>query len=184
MHGLMNRALQDLIVDRYGRQRWEAIRRKADVPVEVFVGMNSTSPEIALRLVASASEALETPPERLLEEFGEHWILYSTREGYGELVELAGRSVIEILQNLDRIQAHVGLTFPKAQWPSLQCSDVGPSSLRLHCRCLRDGLAPIVVGLLKGLGKRFGTPVEVVHDRRLAAGHDHDEFIVRVRPAA
>ena len=50
--------------------------------------------------------------------------------------------------------------------------------MRRHYHSEREGLAPMVVGLLKGLGKRFETLVEVTHDKVRGEGSDHDEFVI------
>jgi hypothetical protein len=36
----------------------------------------------------------------------------------------------------------------------------------------------MVTGLVRGLGVRFGTPVQVVHAVRRSDGAHHDEFLV------
>jgi hypothetical protein len=42
----------------------------------------------------------------------------------------------------------------------------------------------MVLGLIKGLGKRFGTPVTVTLDRPRSVTQDHDQFVVRYSKSA
>jgi hypothetical protein len=51
--------------------------------------------------------------------------------------------------------------------------------MRVHYYSERLGLAPLMVGLLRGLVKRFGTEVDVAHDQIRGPERDHDEFLVR-----
>jgi hypothetical protein len=44
----------------------------------------------------------------------------------------------------------------------------------------RQGLAPMVTGLLKGLGIRFSTPIDISHEPK----PDHVAFTIRVKQAA
>ncbi|CAA9234581.1 MAG: hypothetical protein AVDCRST_MAG52-1242, partial [uncultured Blastococcus sp.] len=78
----------------------------------------------------------------------------------------------------DSLHARIRLTMPALVPPSFRCTDVTDTSLRLHYHSHRDGLAPMVTGLLRGLGARFDTPVGVVHAIRRSEGADHDEFLV------
>ena len=110
--------------------------------------------------------------------FGEHWTLYTAQEGYGEMLNLAGRTLFEFLQNLDHLHARVGLLFPQLRPPSFRCTDVTGGSLRLHYYSERPGLTPFVIGLVKGLGRRFNVPVSITLAQSRTGGADHDEFLV------
>ncbi len=143
------------------------------------------------RLVAASSEVLGLPPEQVLESFGRYWIIYTAREGYGELLKLSGRSIWEFLANLDNLHARVGLSFAKLRPPSFSCSDQTPTSVKLHYRSTRQGLTHLVIGLLIGLGEMFETPVTVEllqrpapdpGDRPDAAAYE-DVFLIRLAGA-
>ena len=76
------------------------------------------------------------------------------------------------------MHAHIGTVFPNLQPPSFQCTDITDHSMRLHYYSERAGLAPMVIGLLKGLGTMFNQPIAVVHAVSRAAGANHDEFVL------
>jgi hypothetical protein len=65
--------------------------------------------------------------------------------------------------------------------PSFSVSEQATDSLVLHYYSERPGLAPLVVGLLKGLGDRFGLEVEATWER-VDSGRPHDRFRVRWHP--
>ena len=97
------------------------------------------------------------------------------------MLKLAGDSFSEFLQNLDNLHARLGLSFPKLKPPAFHCTEVTDKSLRLHYRSEREGLAPMVIGLLNGLGKMFDTEVSVSLDKARTNGHTHDEFLVHFK---
>ena len=183
MYGLVNKAVQDLIVTQFGNDKWEEIKRKADIGVESFISMNPYPDEVTYNLIRAASEVLGLPPDEILEAFGEYWTVYTAREGYGEMLKLAGDSFVEFLQNLDNLHARVGLIFPKLKPPKFHCTDVTEESLRLHYRSERAGLAPMIIGLVKGLGKLFDTEVNVSIDKGRTNGHGHNEFLIQFKKA-
>ncbi len=182
MYGMVNKALHGLISRRFGDTVWQEIRKRAGIDVEYFVSMDSYDDAISYRLVGAASELLKIPADELLREFGRHWILYTAQEGYGELLQVCGSKFQEFLLNLDSLHARIGVSFPKLRPPSFRCSDCTDNSVVLHYYTTRPGLAPMVVGLLEGLGERLQTEVEVQILASRESGADHDQFLIRHRP--
>lgn len=179
MYGLVNRSMQDLVTSRYGTEAWERIRRAAAVELESFVSMQAYPDEITYALVSAASQELGASVPDLLYAFGEHWITDTGKRGYGDLMQLAGKSFVEFLQELDNMHSRVARTFPALQPPSFECTDIDEHSVRLHYYSSRPGLAPMVLGLLRGLATAFRIQDLVVsHDVHREKGADHDEFVL------
>jgi hypothetical protein len=185
MYGLVNKALQDMVVSAHGEETWERIKAEAGVDVEMFLTNEAYSDDITYSLAGAASKVLDAPVPELLEAFGVHWVLNTAPQGYGQLMDSGGATLSDFLKNLPAFHTRVGLIFPHLTPPVFTTSDVKPGSLRLQYRSHRPGLAPFVVGLVKGLGQRFGTPVEVTHVVARGDEADRDEFLVEWKePAA
>ncbi|MBP1604959.1 MAG: hypothetical protein H6Q08_333 [Acidobacteria bacterium] len=183
MYGLVNQAIEDLIRKNHGDQLWEAVKRKAGVDVETFVSMEAYPDSVSYNLVGAASEITGTPAAQLLEAFGEHWTLYTAQKGYGQLFRMGGSTFKGFMQNLHNLHTHVALSFPHLTPPSFWCTDVTDSSMLLHYQSTREGLAPMVVGLVRGLGRMFDTKVTITLTHARAQGADHDVFVVTYAPA-
>ena len=56
---------------------------------------------------------------------------------------------------------------------------VSDGVVRVHYISERPGLAPFVIGLLSGVGKRFNNTVDATLERAKDDGHPHDVFLVR-----
>lgn len=185
MYGLINLAVHDLVTSQFGEAAWAEICAKAGVGDPSFITMVKYPDDLTYRLVGAASETLGVPADVVLERFGEFWTVYSAQAGFGHLLDFAGDNLVEFIQNLDTMHTRIALTFPQLEPPSFWCTEVTPQGLRLHYRSSRAGLAPLVIGMVKGLGKRFGTPVTVSLDRPRSDEQDHDQFVVRFQePAA
>jgi hypothetical protein len=179
MYGMVNKAVEDMVCATYGEAMWEKVKEQAGVDVDVFISNEGYPDEMTYQLVGALSELSGTPPAQILEAFGEHWVLKTAREGYGELLDTGGQSLREFLLNLPDFHARVSMIFSALQPPRFKVSEVTDRSLRLHYFTRRAGLTPFVVGLLRGLGKRFGTPVKnvtLLHSRD--QGADHDLFLI------
>ena len=94
-------------------------------------------------------------------------------------MEMAGSSLPEFLHNLDDLHARVSVNFPQLVPPSFDTEELEEGGMELHYHSSRQGLAPLVIGLVEGLGDRFDTPVEVEQLVCRSEGADHDVFSVR-----
>jgi len=177
MYGLINKAVEGLVRSKFGDAAWDRIRTRAGLPNEPFIGMEQYPDKTTYDLVGAASAELGAPAEAILEEFGVYWVKYTAEAGYGELMKSAGRTFPEFLRNLDQLHTRVKLSFPHLAPPSFAVSDEKPGSLVLSYYSGRPGLAPLVVGLLKGLGDKFNLDVKAVAER-VEGVQPHDRFHV------
>jgi hypothetical protein len=186
MYGLIDRALEDYVRRGFGENAWKEIQAGAGLDEDhLFVSMESYPDELTYRLVQAASAVLGMSVPQVLQAFGEHWVLYTAQEGYGEMLAMFGADLEQFLLNLDNLHSHVALTFPALRPPSLQVERIPGegNTLLLHYRSERAGLAPMVVGLLRGLGRRFSQEIAVQQLDRQATD-DHDVFRIVILGAA
>lgn len=184
MYGVVNKAVEDLVVSAHGAEKWEEIKAKAGVDVSVFISNEPYADEITYKLVGAACDVLGTSPREMLIAFGEHWVLKTGLGHYGALMRSGGDSLSAFLVNLPHFHTRVQLIYPKLEPPTFECSDIQERSLRLHYFTHRPGLSDFVVGLVQGLGKLFETPATATLVESKAAGADHDIFEVRWVAAA
>ena len=181
MYGLVNKAIEDLVTRNHGSDAWAQIMTSAGVSGP-FVCMRQYPDDVTYRLVEAAGRVLGASSSQVLEAFGEFWTSYTAREGYGDMLGLMGDNLVDFLNDLDNHHARVGLSFPELRPPSFECAELEDGALRLRYTSTRPGLASLVVGLLRGLGKMFHEDLQIVHERSLGVGCD--EFLIhRMRPA-
>ncbi|ARN82070.1 heme NO-binding domain-containing protein [Methylocystis bryophila] len=179
MYGLVNRALEELIIEKYGEEKWAETRKKARVEVEAFISNEPYPDDVTYHLVGAAHDILGFRVSDLMHEFGVRWMTKTAQENFGALLRAAGASLKEFLLNLPQFHAKVQLIYPKLRPPEFKCSDVGEDSLRLHYFSYRPGLVDFVAGLLDGLGEVYGALVTVTLLEAKAKGADHDVFEVK-----
>lgn len=175
--------MRDLALQLGGDDLWREIRSGAEVDDEPFLSMGTYSDDITYRLVESASSVLGLSSSEVLQAFGRHWILYTARQGYGPFFDTMGRSLPEFLANLDAMHARLSLSMPELRPPSFTCEQVNNAQIRLEYWSDRPDLAPMVSGLLIGLGELFELKLSVYQSVSRSAGADHDEFVVDYAPA-
>lgn len=179
MYGMVNRAAQEFIVERYGVESWLGVKTRAGIDSEGFDRLEQYPDQLTYDIVESASAVLSLSADEFLERFGKFWIRFAARSGYEAMFEMAGQNLFDFLGSLDELHTRLSFSFPDYQPPSFYCTDYDGSSVRLHYVSEREGLAPFVIGLVKGLGELFETPVDLIHENRKNGDSDHDVFLVR-----
>jgi len=181
MYGLVNQAVREMVVTNYGEAKWEEIREKAGTD-DVFIAMDQYPDDVTVGLVGSACAVLGAQPAQVLEGFGEFWVDFTGRT-YGELFEMSGDSFVGFIKNLNDLHTRVEQMMPDLAPPSFIVTDETDGEFKLQYHSKRAGLHPMILGLVRGLGKRFKTSVEIKHLRGKDDGLAYEEFLVKHKPA-
>ena len=76
-------------------------------------------------------------------------------QGYTKLLQSLGSTIADFLSNLNNLHLHLSMGFPAMAPPGFKVGAVTPTWLELHYYSARPALGPIVVGVLKQLGKTY-----------------------------
>ena len=178
MYGIVNKAIQDLVIANFGEEKWENILDRSGIEEDFFISSEAYDDDITFKLAGAVSEEMNMPINDVLVAFGEWWVVKTTKEKYGGLMESGGSSLKEFLENLPLFHNRVMLIYPKLTPPEFKVSDISERSLNLHYFSKREGLQEFVRGLIQGLGIMFNTEtkIELLQTRDL--GDDHEIFKV------
>lgn len=161
MYGLVNKAMQELVTAAFGEETWNDIRKKAGFDEEEFIGLKSYPDSLTYDLLRIGSEKLGVPQEALLEKFGEQWISHTAANGYANVLNLGGSNMIDFLHNLNSIHSKITHLMPSMKPPEFRVKNEYVTRIELLYFSERPGLQPMVTGILRGLGKRFGLEVAI-----------------------
>lgn len=177
MYGMVNLAITHLIKEKYGEEVWEKVATEAGVTGN-FISMDQYPDSDSVNLIVALNKVTSKSPSQILIEVGEYWITYAYNSQYGDLMDMAGTTLPEVLSNLDDMHYRVGESFENLRPPSFWVSDLTEDSLILHYTSEREGLAPMVVGLVRGLANLLNTECSVIQVGFKGDTADHDEFAV------
>lgn len=178
MYGIVNKAIEELVKANYGDEKWEAVKKRSGIDVAYFLSSEPYDDSITYKLAAAVSEEMNISVDKVLEAFGEWWILKTGKEKYGGLMEAGGHSLKDFLINLPLFHNRIMLIYPKLTPPEFRISHVEEKSLHIHYYSKRQGLQEFVRGLLQGLGKMYDTAVTIRLIESRDAGNDHEIFKV------
>ena len=178
MYGIVNKAIQDLVTENFGADKWELIKEKSGVDIDYFLSNEPYDDDITYQLAGATSEIIGITVGQVLNAFGEWWILRTGKEKYGGLMEAGGNNLKEFLVNLPQFHNRIMLMYPKLTPPEFKVSDIENNSIHVHYFSKRDGLQEFVRGLLSGLGKMYGVETSIDLMQSRDEGNSHEIFKV------
>jgi hypothetical protein len=178
MYGIVNKAIQDLVTENFGAQKWEDILERSGIEEDFFISSEPYDDDITFKLAVAVSEEMNMTVSQVLVAFGEWWVVRTTKEKYGGLMESGGTNLREFLINLPLFHNRVMLIYPKLTPPEFKVSDISENSINLHYFSKREGLQEFVRGLIQGLGIMFTTPVTIDLLQTRDHGDSHEIFKV------
>lgn len=181
MYGLVNKAAQDFVIGGYGEETWEIIKKEAGVKEEAFISMQPYPDDITYNIVGAASKHLNLEANDILEAFGRYWIKFTMIQGYSHLLDLAGKTFPEFLNNLNNMHSHIAQSYTELRPPSFFCKELDASTFKFEYYSHRPGLTTFVQGLLYGLAERFGIELEVEYLGLVNNQEFSHEFLVRYK---
>ena len=178
MYGIVNKAIQDLVTENFGADKWELIKEKSGVDIDYFLSNEPYDDDITYQLAGATSEIIGITVGQVLNAFGEWWILRTGKEKYGGLMEAGGNNLKEFLVNLPQFHNRIMLMYPKLTPPEFKVSDIENNSIHVHYFSKREGLQEFVRGLLSGLGMMYGVETSIDLMQTRDEGNSHEIFKV------
>ncbi|MGI9408972.1 MAG: heme NO-binding domain-containing protein [Hyphomicrobiaceae bacterium] len=180
MYGMVNDAVRTFIVNNHGDEAWNKICDDAGVTTREFEQLLTYDDDITYRLVGAISKHLGADAAQVLEVFGQYWPEYAKGTAVGNLIKFGGECFVDTLQSLDEMHQRVKIAMPDLKPPSFELETISDGNYRLHYFSEREGLAPMVVGLLHGLAVQHQISIEVEHVAKKDTAGGHDMFDIRV----
>ncbi len=155
MYGLVNKAIKEFVILRHGSDVWDKTYNELGLSETQFLSMESNPDEITFQIIGHICQASGYSQIELSEQLGEFFLGFAAKEGFGDLMELSGDTLPELLQNLNNLHFRVKTLMPNLNPPRFEVSEQTEHSLKLHYFSSRDGFNPFLIGILKGLAKKF-----------------------------
>lgn len=179
MYGIVNKAIEELIVENFGQKKWELIKDRSGVDIDFFISNEGYDDAITFKLAHAVSEEMKMNLDEVFIAFGEWWVLKTTKERYEGLIKSGGTNLKDFLINLPLFHNRVAFIYPNLTPPEFSVSNIFDYSLELHYISKREGLQEFVRGLIQGLGKLFDTFVEIELLESRANGNNHEIFLIK-----
>lgn len=178
MYGLVNQAIQGLVVENFGADTWEKIKTIAHVDDEAFLSNKIYDDRITYDLAGAAAETLGISVGEVLHAFGKYWVLKVGNQKYGTLMRSGGDSLMEFLLNLPNFHSRVMLIYSDIRPPEFKIEQLDSRKVLVHYYSTREGLTDFMSGLISGLAELYQTEANISCVESRSQGNDHDVFEV------
>jgi hypothetical protein len=179
MYGIINKSIEELVRSNFGNDCWDRVLTRSEINIDYFLSNEIYDDDITYKLAKSISEELSMSVSEVLYVFGEWWILKTTKEKYGGLLEAGGNDLGNFLKNLPQFHNHIMLIYPKITPPEFKVSNINNNSIDIHYYSKRLGLEDFAKGLLSGLSKLFNTETTITHLKSRIDEEDCEIFNVK-----
>lgn len=145
------------MVRNFGDEAWENIKKEAGLEMDGhFLVRQVYEDAKTYDLVGAASKVLNLPAADILQYFGKMFFEFCQESGYDKILQVLGGTTRDFLQNLDALHDHLATIYPGMRAPSFRCTErQEDGALILHYYSERDGLEPIVIGIVKEVAHNF-----------------------------
>uniref|UniRef100_A0A6G1SMJ0 Guanylate cyclase soluble subunit beta-1 n=1 Tax=Aceria tosichella TaxID=561515 RepID=A0A6G1SMJ0_9ACAR len=190
MYGLVNLAIEEAILQRYGQKFWDLIKEECRDSIGdtdgTFISRLYYDDEVSYRLIDAAERILCSEKYGQVSQlFGEKFYELVQDSGYEGILKLLGGSLKDFLDNLDSFHTHLSTTYSRMQPPSFRCDQVSENVLILHYYSERIGLEGLVMGIVKAAARELHQLMIDISIHRLKLvdqGIDHTEFLIEINP--
>ncbi|MBD8488973.1 heme NO-binding domain-containing protein [Echinicola sp. CAU 1574] len=161
MYGIVNKAIEDLIITQYGEESWDNTKEQINLDIDFFLINQVYDDQLTFQLIEAAGNVIGKSQNELLKELGIWWIVKLSKERYGSLMTTGGQDLREFLINLPAFHTRVMMIYPKIQTPEFAITSISRNNIQLLYKSKRAGLVNFVYGMLIGLAKLFSSQVKI-----------------------
>ena len=178
MYGMNNKAIRTLVIRETNEDVWNTVLETSGIDENVYEDLETHDDSITFSLVGAVSETLDLPAGDVLEMFGVYWSTDVAPKAYGEYFNSFGNDFHSFVEGLDEMHVRITQMLPSLVPPAFDIEKIDNEHFTIHYKSQRDGLAPLAVGMLKGIAKHFGGEADITQIEYKGTD-DHDVFDVK-----
>lgn len=150
MYGIINKALQEMVINSHGMDVWEAVKDKAQIEIDAFINGEMYDDAVTYKLVDALCSIVSIAAVQVYYNIGEWYVVQTIGEKYAGMVQTAGKTLKDFFMNLPTLYASVKrLYFPNTP-SAITVSDVQENRALVCYHGPRPNLGEIVRGGLSG----------------------------------
>lgn len=160
MKGTIVQCLQELVSNRFGKEKWEQALKSAGLPSStLFLPFKDVDDSLVMKVVTAVCETLNISLPQAAEAFGEYWVMVYSQRLYPGFYKRC-HTAKDFLLSMDSVHVTMTKNMPNARPPRFDYEWKDQQTLIMHYHSHR-GLLDFMVGLAKGVGKFYDEQLEV-----------------------
>jgi hypothetical protein len=155
MKGTIICCLEELVKTKFGQDKWDRILEKSGWQKgKVTLATSTVEDAETMKVIQSTCAVLGISLDQASDAFGEFWMAEYAPRLYPAFFTRP-KTAREFLLDLDRIHVSMTKNMVDAKPPRFTYEWPSPNTLIMHYQSHRN-LLPVLAGLARGVGKKFG----------------------------
>ncbi len=160
MKGSVVIALKEMIVEKFGIDKWKKTLEKAGIDKEPLIGpLSNVDDQTVIKVIGASCETLNITMAQASDSFGEYWVTVYSQKLY-KAYYIGVKTAKEFLLKMNTVHENTTKTVQDAHPPKFEYEWKNPKVLIMKYKSDRN-LIDIMVGLIKGVGKLYKEDLKV-----------------------
>lgn len=160
MKGVIVQCLENLIKEKFGKDKWESSLEDAGLPKNtIFLATEDVDDSAILNVIGCLCKTLNISLNQAADAFGDYWVNVFAPKVYNSFY-IGVNSAKEFLLKMDDVHRLTTNTIPNAKPPRFEYEWKDDKTLIMQYNSSR-GLIDFFVGLVKGVGKYYNESLDV-----------------------
>ncbi|MCD6246521.1 heme NO-binding domain-containing protein [candidate division WOR-3 bacterium] len=161
MKGVIAIAMRDMVIDKFGREKWEEGLARAGINKEpMLLPISDIEDSVVLKIVSALCDVLHLSQEKLADEFGDYWVNIYSQKIYASYY-MGCNNAKQFLLKMDNVHVITTKNMLGAHPPRFDYEWEDEKTLIMHYKSSRN-LIDFLMGLIKGVGKFYGENLKVL----------------------
>lgn len=160
MKGSIAQCLANLVVEKFGKEKWESALEKAGVNKgTIFTPLQNVDDATVLKVIDAVCKTTNLTMNQAVEAFGNYWVNTYAKKVYTTHY-MGVFTAKDFLLKLDKVHERTTKSIPDAHPPRFEYEWKNDKTLIMTYKSQR-GLIDFLVGLIKGVGSLFSEDLKV-----------------------
>ncbi len=167
MKGVVVLCMKQMIIEKFGKEKWESILEKAGLPPNIIIlSSGNVDDSSVLNVVKSAMDEFKITIEQITDMFGDYWVNVYSQKIYNIFYKRS-KNAKDFILKMNVVHEHMTNNMQNAHPPRFEYNWENDKTLIMTYKSSR-GLIDFAVGLVKGVGKFYNEDLIV---EKLDASH-------------
>lgn len=160
MKGTIVRCLEELVVERFGEDKWQKSLEEAGIKTSrIFLPFEDVDDSVVIKLITAVCNNLNISLSQAADAFGDYWVNVYSQNLYPQYYS-THKTAKDFLLDMDTVHVAMTKTVKNAHPPRFTYEWKDDNTLIMHYKSQRS-LIDFVVGLAKGVGKFYHEDLQV-----------------------
>lgn len=156
MHGLINRSIQNYMIDNHGVEAWNTVAARAELSPPEFEAMFTYPDAITEAVLDAMAAVLRRPRSDVMEDIGAYLVSHPKTEAVRRLLRFGGVNFEDFLHSLDDLPDRARMAVAELSFPAIELHGHSEGRYSLICNSPLDGFGHLMMGVLRVMADDYG----------------------------